>query len=203
MNVTMEQVEKVRACTGATFEQARAALEQCGGSVLDAVILLERTGGAGHYSTRPDGPEPGGESRRRPTGRDVREAARKLMQNCTAVRLDVDTGSGVVDFSGKLKEADVETSSGAVSLAGLGEGGVAEVETASGSVTIHFIGKPKSINVDAVSGDIKLILPQGTPLDLDYDTASGDLIGKPLYLGSGDVPVQVETASGDLKIEGN
>ncbi len=89
MNVTMEQVEKVRACTGATFEQARAALEQCGGSVLDAVILLERTGGAGHYSTRPDGPEPGGESRRRPTGRDVREAARKLMQNCTAVYFTV------------------------------------------------------------------------------------------------------------------
>lgn len=123
------------------------------------------------------------------------------MQNCTAERLESDTSSGVVDFAGKLKEADVDTSSGAVSLAGLGEGSMAEVETASGGVTIQFDGKPKSINVDAVSGDIKLILPQGTGLDLDYETASGSLKGKPLYLGSGDVPVQVETSSGDLTIE--
>lgn len=55
MDITAEQLDKVRACTGATYEQARAALLQTGGNVLDAVILLERQG-ADHtgadYSTR-------------------------------------------------------------------------------------------------------------------------------------------------------
>ena len=56
MDITLEQVEKVRSCTGASYEEAKAALEAAGGNVLDAVILLEQQGKTGptggDYSTR-------------------------------------------------------------------------------------------------------------------------------------------------------
>lgn len=62
MDITLEQVEKVRSCTGASYEEAKAALEAAGGNVLDAVILLEQQGKTGphrgDYSTRGAGPEP-------------------------------------------------------------------------------------------------------------------------------------------------
>jgi zinc transport system substrate-binding protein len=55
MDITAEQVDRVRSCTGASYEQARAALLQTGGNVLDAVILLEQQGAekaGADYSTR-------------------------------------------------------------------------------------------------------------------------------------------------------
>ena len=59
MAVTLEQVEQLRARANLTYEEARDLLEQCGGSLLDALILLERQGrtvqpeGGGFYTTRP------------------------------------------------------------------------------------------------------------------------------------------------------
>ena len=62
MEITLEQVEKVRSCTGTSYEEAKAALEAAEGRVLDAVILLERQGrgGApeGGYATREPSPPP-------------------------------------------------------------------------------------------------------------------------------------------------
>ena len=59
MQITQEQVERLRARTGLSYERARALLEQAGGDLLEALILLERQGGTGQaagsfYSTRPD-----------------------------------------------------------------------------------------------------------------------------------------------------
>ena len=123
------------------------------------------------------------------------------LQGCKAERLDVDTSSGKVSFDGTAKEAAIDSASGDVTLSGLAEGGTADVETASGRVTISFDGRPKSVDVDTFSGDVTLTLPEGTGVALDYDTVSGSLKGKPLYLESGNVPVQVDTASGDLTVE--
>lgn len=93
MNITVEQVEKVRACTGVTFEKARDALEQTGGNVLDAVILLEREGqrkeAEGSYSTRPEELRRPAYEWKRPTGRQIRQAASDLISNCMSVFLDV------------------------------------------------------------------------------------------------------------------
>ena len=94
MNITIEQVEKVRMCTGVTYEQARSALEQTGGNVLDAVILLERQGHRegdnGSYSTRPEEPEQRTSYEwKRPTGRQVREAVSSVASNCLSVSLEV------------------------------------------------------------------------------------------------------------------
>lgn len=44
MNVTREQIERLRQHTGVSFEEARAALEASGGDLLDALVWLERNG---------------------------------------------------------------------------------------------------------------------------------------------------------------
>ena len=46
MEITLEQVEKLRARAELSYEEARSLLERCGGSVLDALIELERQGKA-------------------------------------------------------------------------------------------------------------------------------------------------------------
>lgn len=94
MEITLEQVEKVRSCTGASYEEAKAALEACGGSVLDAVILLERQGKEGtaeeaRYSTRAPGPDPVHTRPSRPNWAEVRRAIRGLASNCLSVTVEV------------------------------------------------------------------------------------------------------------------
>lgn len=42
--VTFEQVEKLRGITGVSFNDAKEALEKCDGDMLEAVLLLERSG---------------------------------------------------------------------------------------------------------------------------------------------------------------
>lgn len=95
MDITLEQVEKVRSCTGASYEEAKAALEETGGNVLDAVILLEQRGRTGpeggDYSTRAAGPQPEGEPSgwNRPTWREVRRALKSVVTNCLAISLEI------------------------------------------------------------------------------------------------------------------
>lgn len=47
MEITLEQVEKLRARSNLSYEEARKLLEQWNGSVLDALIDLERRGRVG------------------------------------------------------------------------------------------------------------------------------------------------------------
>ena len=70
MEITLELVERLREKADVSYEEAKAALEEAGGSLLDALILLERRGripagaprGAA-YTTRPGGQgEPEGEA---------------------------------------------------------------------------------------------------------------------------------------------
>lgn len=94
MNITMEQVEKVRACTDCSYEEAKTVLEQTGGNVLDAVILLEQKGAqksaGGDYSTRaPKQERPSGQTWRRPTGREVRRVLGEVVENCLSVTFEV------------------------------------------------------------------------------------------------------------------
>lgn len=60
MEITLEQVERLREKADVSYEEAKAVLEEAGGSLLDALILLERRGKIGpgggksaSYSTRP------------------------------------------------------------------------------------------------------------------------------------------------------
>lgn len=42
MDITLEMVDQVRERTGATYEEARAALEAAGGNVVDAIVSIEQ-----------------------------------------------------------------------------------------------------------------------------------------------------------------
>ena len=44
MEITLELVERLREKADVSYEEAKAALEEAGGSLLDALILLERRG---------------------------------------------------------------------------------------------------------------------------------------------------------------
>ena len=41
MEITLEAIDAVRERTGASYKEAKEALEQAGGSVVDAIVLLE------------------------------------------------------------------------------------------------------------------------------------------------------------------
>lgn len=45
MDITLEMVDQVIARTGCTYEEAKAALEEANGSVLDAIIAYEKENG--------------------------------------------------------------------------------------------------------------------------------------------------------------
>lgn len=57
MKITLEQVEQLRERSSCTYEEAKIALEQSEGNLLDALILLEKAGlvkqsGNGFFSTK-------------------------------------------------------------------------------------------------------------------------------------------------------
>ena len=123
---------------------------------------------------------------------------------CACAELDVDTTSGALraETTAVSGEINVETASGSVVLTGLPEGCRANVDTTSGDVALRYDEKPGEIEVETTSGDVTLSVPQGTELDMDFDSDSGDFSGE-LHFTPNGVKVRVETASGDLKIEGN
>ena len=61
MDITLEQVEKIREKTGLGYEEAKAALALNGGDLLETLIYLEKqgksptSGAGGFYSTKPRG----------------------------------------------------------------------------------------------------------------------------------------------------
>lgn len=124
MDLTKEQIEKVARFSGVTWDEARAALEQAGGSPLDAVILLEQHGRSapvpgGAYSTRAgfqqsEGAPLAGEAprtsvgaadlplsrrkaaHRKYTAREVGDAVKSFLRNCTKITVDIWRGEDLL-----------------------------------------------------------------------------------------------------------
>lgn len=115
MDLTVEAINKVAAFTGVTRDEARVALEQAGGSPLDAVILLERHGRSaavpgGAWSTRPGSPEQAVPPvraadlpalRKRPahrsyTSQEVGDAVKGFLRNCTKISVDIWRGDDLL-----------------------------------------------------------------------------------------------------------
>ncbi len=113
MPTPLEEVEKLREKTGASYEACRDALERSNGDMLDAVIYLERigqvssAGKGGTYSTQPTEriaealkraltlPPAGAKGKKgkeadwRDWARDVGEMGRSLLFNSTVNQLEV------------------------------------------------------------------------------------------------------------------
>lgn len=116
MSVSLEEVEKLRAKSGASYEACKDALERSGGDMLDAIIYLEKFGqskapGKGYtYTTQPvestaeavkrvfTQPGPGGNSKGkgkaketdwREWAREVGEMGMNLLRNSTVNQLEV------------------------------------------------------------------------------------------------------------------
>lgn len=112
MSVSLEEVEKLRAKTGASYEACRNALERTDGNLLDAVIYLEQQGQGraqgGAYSTQPvesaaeavkraltlpvpSGKKKSGKSEAdwRDWAREVGEMGRGLLRHSTVNQLEV------------------------------------------------------------------------------------------------------------------
>lgn len=90
----------------------------------------------------------------------------------------------------------------------LGNISSAEVESVSGSITLDTAVCPESIDVDSTSGEVKLIIPENSSFELEFETSSGELSsdlpmknnGVHYIEGSGLSEIDVETTSGDLSI---
>ena len=96
MTITLEQVDKLRERANVSFEEAKIALEQNNGDLLDALIWLERQGktgstAGGSYSTRGpeipipsctkgEGPGAGGKGHWNPSWEEFKVKAKDLLQ---------------------------------------------------------------------------------------------------------------------------
>ncbi len=115
MELTWEQVEKVRQYAGVTYEEAQAALMQTGGEALDAVLLLERQGKArpasgGSWSTRYGAPLPEEPPQactgvpavrpkakhRKYTSQEVGSVLKNFFRNCTKISVDIWRGDDLL-----------------------------------------------------------------------------------------------------------
>ncbi|MDD2772923.1 MAG: DUF4097 family beta strand repeat-containing protein [Elusimicrobiales bacterium] len=114
--------------------------------------------------------------------------------------LEAVTASGNVRIDGARGAVKIKTASGSIS----GElYSLAELETASGDISLRWPQTPGKgeISFHTASGNAKLIFPQGTKLDADFDSLSGESANAfPSADGKG-LQVRGHSASGDLRIE--
>jgi DUF4097 and DUF4098 domain-containing protein YvlB len=137
--------------------------------------------------------------------------------------LDVKTASGDVRVHGEIEQsASVKTVSGDVVLDRVGRdvraqtvsgdvsagsvGGSVETKSVSGDIRLHSV-REGSTSFTSVSGDIAIGIAQGSFLDVDAGSVSGDLSSEvPLASepgGDGDGPTVVlrgKTVSGDVRV---
>ena len=109
-------------------------------------------------------------------------------ENCQIGELDMDTVSGSIDYSGSLRELDVDS--------------------VSADCTLVLTNVPGLIEMDGVSGDLDVTLPVGAGLDIKLDSVSGKLVtdfpgtqsGKSFRTGDGACRITVSGVSGGVRV---
>jgi len=133
-----------------------------------------------------------------------------LSRPARAVRTDSSSGDLVLD--GGCASLGADSSSGDVTAVGLT--GDAEVDTSSGGVSLRWaaVRAGTEVEVDTSSGDVELVFPEGAVLAGEVATTSGNIrsgVGGTLHErgrllelpgGDGAVEVEVVTASGDVRL---
>jgi DUF4097 and DUF4098 domain-containing protein YvlB len=136
-----------------------------------------------------------------------------IRANDIAGGFEADTGSGHITLQQTAPgSVRVDTGSGGMELHGVR----GSLEAKAGSGTIQAEGNPTGAwNVHTGSGTVHLRLPSNAAFDLDAHTSSGSIsveqphtvqgsIGRKEIrgrVGGGGVPVEVETGSGDIRIQ--
>ena len=130
------------------------------------------------------------------------------VRNCKIGELEVDSASGgcLVEDS-VLGGFSVGSASGAAKLTG----SVREVEmdSTSGGLTIHTKTAPRKVEFETISGDCELFLPVDTGFTVEKDGISSDLniegfavmtVGKNIVCGDGAAEFSFDCVSGDVTI---
>lgn len=111
-------------------------------------------------------------------------------------RLEANTVSGDLTFERcRVREADIVTASGGLSLEGdLERGGQHRLRTISGDIDLSLAGSAYEIGYKTMSGDVSL--------DADGRITKDGRRDRTIHVGSGGEParVQVKTVSGDLAV---
>ena len=119
-------------------------------------------------------------------------------QDCRCDTLEAATTSGSIAVRCEAKEIRLESTSGSIRCEAVPAGCGVSIDATSGSVRLSLLdtSDDQHLEVETTSGDVYLDAPGA--IDLDYDTASGDMSGRLIQGGSGCPRVEVETTSGDL-----
>ena len=120
---------------------------------------------------------------------------------CNSINsLVFDSTSGDLEVSDTVvSSVKADTTSGNIEVKNVGdECTKVSANTVSGRVLIYYDKVCETI-IDTTSGDVTLYIPEGSMLDLDFDSVSGNLNGNYTSNSAG-TGVSVDTVSGNLTI---
>ena len=119
-------------------------------------------------------------------------------ENCRCDRIEAGSTSGDIRVKSEAKSITLSSTSGAIRCEAVPAGCDVSIGATSGKVYLQLrdTSDGQRITVATTSGDVYLDVPGA--MDLDYDTASGDMSGRLESGGSGCPKVEIGTTSGDL-----
>lgn len=111
-----------------------------------------------------------------------------VFDNCNVEKLDLDTASGDVRFTGSLQQLDCDA--------------------ASADIVLELTNVPRSLDMDTASGDLDVTLPADAGFTVSMDTMSGDFESDfettsrngSYVAGNGRCRIDVDGMSGDVII---
>jgi DUF4097 and DUF4098 domain-containing protein YvlB len=149
---------------------------------------------------------------------EVESVSANISVDETSGTIELESVSGKIEVRGSVREADVASVSGQISLASNGALEEGDFETVSGNIEVRAsFDSGGDFSFESVSGNISLYLPSGTAADFDVETFSGKIVndlgpeakreseyapGKTLRFstGSGGAQIEIESFSGRIEI---
>lgn len=133
----------------------------------------------------------------------------ELTQRGTCRKVDIESASGNITVtSDTVNDLDIHSASGKVILNAATIGSSA-LHTASGEIRLTLSGTMGDCDIETASGTVSLTLPEALGFTADVDTASGNFesefslkkSGNKYICGTGEVSIDIETASGDIYLQ--
>ena len=117
----------------------------------------------------------------------------------SAERIETSTVSGDVGVKGRTDELTIHSTSGDLSFEGAA--GQVNVSSVSGEAELELSVCPRRLQAATTSGDIRIVLPQGSVCQLQFQSVSGELEVDDIASNvPGAAPFSIRTVSGDVTI---